>query len=172
MASSPIPPAAENTPKPRHGESTSSAGTGIRTSSYAVTGSASGIGAAVTGRLRAAGHSVIEVDLHDAGIVADLGTPEGRLAAATGVLERSGGVLDGAVLAAGIGPSPGPGRLRKIARINQPGTVELLTALRPPLAASGRVLTPCRISGRFLPGVTPLHQPRHATLSARRRRLC
>ncbi|MBF8193510.1 SDR family oxidoreductase [Nonomuraea sp. K274] len=106
-------------------------------SSYAVTGSASGIGAAVTGRLRAAGHSVIEVDLHDADILADLGTPEGRSAAGAGVLERSGGVLDGAVLAAGIGPSPGPDRPRKIAQINQLGTVELLTALRPALAASG-----------------------------------
>ncbi|MEO3891924.1 hypothetical protein [Nonomuraea sp. B5E05] len=53
------------------------------------------------------------------------------------MLEWSGGVLDGAVLAAGIGPSPGPDRPRKIAQINQLGTVELLTALRPALAASG-----------------------------------
>jgi nucleoside-diphosphate-sugar epimerase len=105
--------------------------------SYAVTGSASGIGAAVTARLRTAGHSVIEVDLRDADVVADLGTPEGRAAAATGVLERSGGVLDGAVLAAGIGPSPGPDRPRKTAQVNQLGTVELLTALRPAPAAIG-----------------------------------
>ncbi|BCB75212.1 SDR family oxidoreductase [Phytohabitans flavus] len=105
--------------------------------SYAVTGSASGIGAAVAGRLRAAGHCVIGVDLHDADIVADLGTPEGRSAAAAAVLERSGGLLDGAVLAAGIGPTPGPDRPRKIAQINHLGTVELLTALRPALAASG-----------------------------------
>ncbi|WP_433299726.1 SDR family oxidoreductase [Pseudonocardia sp. CA-142604] len=105
--------------------------------SYAVTGSASGIGAAVTERLRAAGHSVIEVDLRDTDVVADLGAPEGRPAAATGVLGRSGGVLDGAVLAAGIGPSPGPYRPRKIAQVNQLGTVELLTALRPAFAASG-----------------------------------
>ncbi|GAA1208666.1 hypothetical protein [Pseudonocardia alaniniphila] len=46
--------------------------------SYAVTGSASRIGAAVTERLRAAGHSVIEVDLCDADAVEDLGSLEGR----------------------------------------------------------------------------------------------
>lgn len=89
---------------------------------YAVTGSASGMGAAVAERLRAAGHTVIGVDLHDADIIADLGTPEGRSAAVTGVLERTGGRLDGAVLAAGIGPIPGPDRPRLIAQINHLGT--------------------------------------------------
>ncbi|GAA4188619.1 hypothetical protein GCM10022252_24190 [Streptosporangium oxazolinicum] len=73
---------------------------------YAVTGSASGMGAAVTERLRSAGHSVIDVDLRDADLIADLATPQGRSAAAAGILERSGGVLDGAVVAAGIGPRP------------------------------------------------------------------
>lgn len=105
--------------------------------SFVVTGSASGMGAAVTGRLRAAGHRVIEVDLRSGDVVADLGTPDGRAAATTGILDRSGGVLDGAVLAAGIGPLPGPDRPRRIAQVNHLGTVELLTALRPALAASG-----------------------------------
>ncbi|WP_329081040.1 MULTISPECIES: SDR family oxidoreductase [unclassified Streptosporangium] len=104
---------------------------------YAVTGSASGMGAAVTERLRAAGHSVIGVDLRDADIIADLATPEGRSAAAAGIIERSGGVLDGAVVAAGIGPLPGPDRVRRIAQTNYLGSVELLTALRPALAVSG-----------------------------------
>lgn len=43
-----------------------------------VTGAAAGINAAVAARLTAAGHRVIGVDLRDADIVADLGTPEGR----------------------------------------------------------------------------------------------
>lgn len=86
--------------------------------SYAVTGSASGMGAAVTERLSAAGHLVIGVDLHGAEIIADLSTGEGRSAAAAAILERSGGVLDGAVVAAGIGPVPGPDCTRRIAQIN------------------------------------------------------
>ncbi|PYS95788.1 MAG: hypothetical protein DMF50_07210, partial [Acidobacteria bacterium] len=44
----------------------------------AVTGAASGIGAATTARLIARGHNVITVDLHDAEITCDLGTVVGR----------------------------------------------------------------------------------------------
>jgi NAD(P)-dependent dehydrogenase (short-subunit alcohol dehydrogenase family) len=125
---------------------------------YAVTGSASGMGAAVVERLCAAGHTVIGVDLHDADVIADLGTPEGRSAAVTGVLERTGDRLDGAVLAAGIAPVPGPDRPRLIAQINYLGTVELLTALRAALAASGdaRAVVFGSNSATVTPGV-----PRH-----------
>ncbi|WP_408898919.1 hypothetical protein ACJ5H2_07355 [Nocardioides sp. R1-1] len=75
-------------------------------STYAVTGSASGMGAAVAARLRADGHTVIGVDLREADVVADLSTAGGRRAAAAAVLDLSGGRLDGAVLAAGLGPAP------------------------------------------------------------------
>ncbi len=47
-----------------------------------VTGSASGIGAAVARQLQQAGHRVIGIDRRDADIVADLSTAEGRQAAA------------------------------------------------------------------------------------------
>jgi NAD(P)-dependent dehydrogenase (short-subunit alcohol dehydrogenase family) len=104
---------------------------------YAVTGSASGMGRAAAERLRAAGHSVIGVDLRDADVIADLSTPEGRRAAATGVLEAAGGRLDGAVLAAGVGPTPGKDRPRLILQINYFGVVDLLQAWRPALAAAG-----------------------------------
>jgi Dehydrogenases with different specificities (related to short-chain alcohol dehydrogenases) len=104
-------------------------------STYAVTGSASGMGKATADKLRAAGHTVIGVDLRDADIVADLSTPEGRRAAAEGVLERANGTLDGAVLAAGIGPAPG--RERLLPEVNFLGTVELLEAWHPALAAAG-----------------------------------
>src|ERR1700754_2963716 len=125
---------------------------------YAVTGSASGMGAAVVERLCAAGHTVIGVDLHDADVIADLGTPEGRSAGVTGVLERTGGRLDGAVLAAGVAPVTGPDRPRLIAQINYLGTVELLTALRAALAASGdaRAVVFGSNSATVTPGV-----PRH-----------
>ncbi|HWU23499.1 MAG TPA: NAD-dependent epimerase/dehydratase family protein, partial [Nocardioides sp.] len=105
---------------------------------YAVTGSASGMGAAVVERLRGAGHVVITVDLHDADVVADLSTALGRRQASTAVLERCEGALDGAVLAAGVGPGTGRDRARLILQVNYLGVVELLDAWRPALAAADR----------------------------------
>jgi len=104
---------------------------------YAVTGSASGMGKAVVEKLRDAGHKVIGVDIHDAEVVADLSTPEGRQTAAAEVLRLAEGHLDGAVLAAGLGPSSDPGRVHKLAEVNYFGVVELLQAWRPVLAAAG-----------------------------------
>lgn len=102
---------------------------------YAVTGSASGMGKATAEKLRDAGHTVIGIDLRDADITADLSTAQGRAAAADALLERVGGVLDGAVLAAGLGPAPG--RERMLAEVNYRGAVDLLKAWRPALAAHG-----------------------------------
>ncbi|MEI7057283.1 SDR family oxidoreductase [Nocardioides sp. CCNWLW239] len=104
---------------------------------YAVTGSASGMGAAVVERLLAAGHRVVTVDLRDADVVADLSTPEGRRDAVEKVLAAVGGRLDGAVLAAGLGPAPGRERPALITRVNYLGVVELLEGWREALAATG-----------------------------------
>ncbi|GAA3666448.1 SDR family oxidoreductase [Nocardioides ginsengisoli] len=104
---------------------------------YAVTGSASGMGAAVVQQLRADGHTVITVDIKEADVVADLATAGGRRAAAQEVLDRAA-VLDGAVLAAGLGPAPGRDRARLIAEVNFLGAVELLEAWRPALAAADK----------------------------------
>ncbi len=95
------------------------------------------MGYQAAGQLRAQGHTVIGVDLKDADVIADLSTADGRRTAATRVLELSEGKLDGAVLAAGIGPGDGKDRARLIAQINYLGTVDLLTAWRPALAATG-----------------------------------
>ncbi|OBJ50875.1 SDR family oxidoreductase [Mycobacterium sp. 1423905.2] len=103
---------------------------------YAVTGSASGMGQASARRLHAAGHRVIGVDIRKADVVADLSTPSGRAHAAREVLERTQGRLDGVVLAAGLGPSGGTGNLRRIAEVNFFGVVELLTRWQPALAAA------------------------------------
>ena len=103
-------------------------------STYAVSGSASGMGAASRRRLEAAGHRVIGIDRRDAEVCADLGTAEGRAEAVGAVVDAAGGVLDGAVSAAGLGP-PAAGEL--IARVNYFGSVALLEGLRPALAASG-----------------------------------
>ncbi len=105
---------------------------------YAVTGSASGMGAAVVEQLVAAGHRVIGVDIKRADVTADLSTSDGRRAAAAAVLDRADGVLDGAVMAAGLGPAPGKDRARLIAEVNCRGTVDLLEAWQPALAAADR----------------------------------
>ncbi|MCX2933871.1 SDR family oxidoreductase [Mycobacterium sp. CVI_P3] len=105
---------------------------------YAVTGSASGMGQAVAARLLADGHTVIGVDVREADVVADLSTPAGRRAAAEAVLDACGGRLDGAVLAAGLGPTPGSGQSTLITQVNYFGVVELLAAWRPALAAGER----------------------------------
>jgi NAD(P)-dependent dehydrogenase (short-subunit alcohol dehydrogenase family) len=103
---------------------------------YAVTGSASGMGGAVVEKLRSGGHTVIGVDIKNADIVADLSTAAGRRGAAADVLSACSGVLDGAVLAAGLGPTRGAERL--ITEVNYFGVVDLLQAWRPALAAANR----------------------------------
>lgn len=105
---------------------------------YAVTGSASGMGRATAERLQADGHRVIGVDVKESDVVADLSTPEGRARAVAQVVTSAGGHLDGAVLAAGIGPGSGKGRLRLIAEVNYRGVVELLEGFRPALASAGK----------------------------------
>ncbi|MCY4424603.1 MAG: hypothetical protein OXC06_16205, partial [Acidimicrobiaceae bacterium] len=71
---------------------------------YAISGSASGMGAATRRRLEAAGHQVVGIDRREAEVIADLGTADGRTEAAAAVISAAGGVLDGAVSAAGLGP--------------------------------------------------------------------
>lgn len=101
----------------------------------AVTGSASGMGAAVASRLTADGHRVIGVDRQAADVVADLSTPSGRVDATSAVLDLAGGRLDGAVTAAGLGPTPGGEHL--VATVNFLGVRDLLIGWRPALEAAG-----------------------------------
>lgn len=98
-------------------------------STYVVSGSASGIGAAVTARLRADGHTVIGVDLHDAEVIGDLSTASGRSSAATelGTLtDRVDGVVPCAGVAGLTATDP-----QLVVSLNFFGAVELVTALRP-----------------------------------------
>ena len=101
---------------------------------FAVTGSASGIGAASAAVLRDAGHTVIGIDLHDAEVTADLGTREGRRTAAEAILARSGGTLDGVAAIAGVGPNV---QAAEVVSIDYFGPVALLEAVRPALESSG-----------------------------------
>jgi NAD(P)-dependent dehydrogenase (short-subunit alcohol dehydrogenase family) len=100
----------------------------------AITGSASGIGAATRRRLEEAGHRVIGVDRVDAEVVADLATPVGRDEALRGIAERCDGALDGLVTCAGLaGLSDRPGSL--LVAVNYFGTVALVAGARQLLAA-------------------------------------
>jgi NAD(P)-dependent dehydrogenase (short-subunit alcohol dehydrogenase family) len=102
----------------------------------AVTGAASGIGAACVARFVAAGYRVIGVDLHDTEVVADLETAEGRTLAIDAITSASGGRLAGLVTCAGHAGAPWkPGSL--LASVNYFGSIELLTGLRPLLLADG-----------------------------------
>ena len=119
----------------------------------AVTGSASGIGAATVARLRKEGHEIIGVDLHDAEVIADLSTPSGRASAVEGVLAACGGSLNGLVTCAGIAGKPDrPGSV--VASVNYFGTVELLAGLRPALVTgSGAAVAISSNSATVQPGV-------------------
>jgi NAD(P)-dependent dehydrogenase (short-subunit alcohol dehydrogenase family) len=69
---------------------------------YAVTGAASGIGAATCALLRARGQQVVGIDLCDADVVADLATPDGRGSLHDAVRAATNGVLDGVIACAGV----------------------------------------------------------------------
>ena len=97
---------------------------------HALTGGASGIGAALARQLRNAGHKVINVDIRDADVTADLSTPEGRQDACRIIGEMAPAGLDGFVPLAGLGAGTGhPARL--ITALNYFGAVSLVEGLRP-----------------------------------------
>ena len=97
----------------------------------AVTGSASGIGAATALLLEKDGLRVIRVDWQGGDVVADLGTAAGRAAAIEGVRREAGASLDGLVSGAALGPYDDPAA---VVRVNYFGAVAVLDGLRDLLA--------------------------------------
>jgi NAD(P)-dependent dehydrogenase (short-subunit alcohol dehydrogenase family) len=97
---------------------------------YVITGAASGIGAATAHYLRERGSRVIGCDLHDADIIADLATIEGRAKLVDGVVRLSGGKFDAIVANAGGGPT------ETMLALNFFGAVATLEGLRPMLVTS------------------------------------
>lgn len=95
---------------------------------YAVTGGATGIGAAVKSRLRTEGHDVIVIDIKTADIQADLSTEEGRGRANSELACIAVDGLDGFVACAGLGPHVMPYSL--ITRVNYFGAKASVEAAR------------------------------------------
>lgn len=98
----------------------------------AVTGSASGIGAATKTLLESEGNRVIGIDLRDADVVADLSKPDDRVHAVNAVLAATGAVLDGLVMCAGVG---GTAPAELAVRVNYYGTMAVVEGLRGALVA-------------------------------------
>lgn len=106
---------------------------------FVVTGSESGIGAAVAALLRTRGHDVIGVDrAPTAQVVADLSTPDGRRAAVAAVRDLATR-LDGVVPCAGIGGFTGVDSGLVVA-VNHFGAVEVVAGLRDLMAPGSAVV--------------------------------
>lgn len=101
-----------------------------------VTGSASGIGAAVCAQLKGAGHRVIGIDRQNADIVADLSSAAGRKAAVEAALAACDGVLDGLVCCAGLGPTAPSSSV--IVGVNYFGMTEIVDGLEAALARGSK----------------------------------
>ena len=102
---------------------------------YAMTGGATGIGAATKERLREEGHTVIVVDLKGGDIDADLSTAEGRQLAIDGIHAAAPEGLDGFIPCAGLGPTAQP--LSLITKVNYFAAIETIEGVKDLLVKKG-----------------------------------
>jgi NAD(P)-dependent dehydrogenase (short-subunit alcohol dehydrogenase family) len=96
---------------------------------YVVTGTASGIAAATSRILKERGNKVIGIDIHDADVVADLSTRQGRQDAAKEAIALAGGKVDAVIACAGLAHP-----IAKTVSVNYFGMTEFLEAMAPTLA--------------------------------------
>jgi NAD(P)-dependent dehydrogenase (short-subunit alcohol dehydrogenase family) len=123
-----------------------------------VTGSASGLGGAIRRHLEGNGCRVVGIDLQDAEIQADLGTPQGRVSAMNAVLDLTKRTIDGLVLMAGLGADEAP--VPRLLAVNYYGAVEVLDGLRPGLAAGAH---PAAVT--VVPNAVGFSPPRDSALA-------
>jgi NAD(P)-dependent dehydrogenase (short-subunit alcohol dehydrogenase family) len=105
---------------------------------YVVSGAASGIGAAITQRLRRDRHTVIGVDLREAEVIGDLATASGRADAAAQVADLTDHV-DGVVPCAGVAGLTGTDP-QLVVSLNYFGAVSLVTGLKPLMGQGSSVV--------------------------------
>ncbi len=105
---------------------------------YAMTGGATGIGAAIKDQLRTDGHSVVVVDIKDADIQADLSNSEGRASAIASLQAQCASGLDGFIACAGVASQAPPALTTSL---NYYGSVELVNGVRELLSKNrGKVI--------------------------------
>jgi len=107
------------------------------TNTYVVSGASSGIGAATSTRLMAAGHRVIGVDLRGSEVEADLSTAAGRTEAVRRIAELAPDGVHGVVPCAGIAGLTGTDPALLVS-VNYFGAVGLVRGLHDLLAATGQ----------------------------------
>jgi NAD(P)-dependent dehydrogenase (short-subunit alcohol dehydrogenase family) len=95
---------------------------------YAMTGGATGIGAALKEQLREQGDTVIVADIKEGDVIANLSTKEGRQAAVEGIRALAPGGLDGFVACAGLGPHFGVHSI--VAKVNYFAVIDTIEGLR------------------------------------------
>ncbi len=119
-----------------------------------VTGTASGLGAALRRRFEKTGDRVIGIDRRDADVVADLADPQERDRVVREVLDRCDGSIDGVVSCAGLGPYEDP---RAITRVNYFGAIAILDRFRDALARSPQpaAVAISSVAGAFAPIAIP-----------------
>lgn len=98
---------------------------------YVVTGAASGIGLATAELLKERGNTVIGVDIHNADIVADLTTEEGRGGLADEVTKLAPNGIDAVVAVAGLSANT-----PAVVAVNYFGMIASLENLKPLMANS------------------------------------
>lgn len=98
---------------------------------FVVSGSASGIGQVTCQMLKERGDKVIGIDIHNADVVADLSTPEGRREAVEKTIEISNGNIDVLIANAGLALP-----ISKTVSVNFFGVTDLVLGLRATLAES------------------------------------
>lgn len=122
---------------------------------FAMTGGATGIGAAVKDKLRLQGDEVIVIDIKEADIVADLSTAEGRASAAQALSERAPDGLDGFVACAGLPPVAKPPSL--VDKVNYFGAVASIEAARPLVAMKRGAIVAVSSNSAPMPGLNQQH---------------
>lgn len=122
---------------------------------YAMTGGATGIGAAIKQQLIDAGHQVIVVDIKDADVIADLSTADGRQAAIDGITAAAPDGLDGFVPCAGLGPNVRP--LSLVTKVNYFGALATITGLKDLVARKNGNIVLISSNSAPMPGLNDEH---------------